>query len=63
MAACRPRVLILAEAPSRAGPEDPPFLVYTRHILPPADGKTGADLDVHVRSGTTTWGPHVKPQV
>ena len=51
----------LAEAQSRAGLEDPPFLDYTRHIVLPADGKTGAGLDVYVHSGTTTratllWG-------
>ena len=61
MAARRPTILILAKAQSRAGPEDPPFLDYTRHIVLPADGKTGAGLDVYVRCGTTTqatllWG-------
>ena len=61
MAVRRPTILILAEAQSRAGPEDPPFLDYTLHIVLPADGKTGAGLDVYVRSGTTTgatllWG-------
>ena len=53
MAARRPTIHILAEAQSGAGPEDPPFLDYTQHIVLPADGKTGAGLDVYVRSGTT----------
>ena len=61
MAARRPTILILAEAQSRAGPEDPPFLDYTRHIMLPAHGKTGVGLDVYVRTRTTTratllWG-------
>ena len=61
MAACRPTVLILAEAKAGAGPEDTPFLGYTRHTVLPASGKTGAGFDVYVRSGTTTratllWG-------
>ena len=61
MATRRPTILILAEAQSRAGPEDPPFLDYMRHIVLPADGKTGAGLDVDVRSRTTSratllWG-------
>ena len=42
MVARRPTVLILAEARSGKGPEDPPFLNYTRHIVLPANGKTGA---------------------
>ena len=54
-------VVILADAKSRAGQEEPPLLDYTRHVVLPADGKTGAGLDVYVRSGTTTratllWG-------
>ena len=53
MAAGRPTILLPAEAQSRAGPEDPPFLDYTQHIVLPANGKTGAGLDVYVRSGTT----------
>ena len=57
----RPMVLILAEAQSRAGPEDPPFLDYMRHIVLPGNGKTGAGLHVYVQSTTTTqatrlWG-------
>ena len=61
MAARRPTILILAGAQSRAGPEDPPFLDYTWHVVLPAHGKTGAGLDVYVRAGTTTratllWG-------
>ena len=61
MAARRPTVLILAEAQSRAGPEDPPFQDYTRHVLLPAHGKTGGGLEVYVRAATTTrasllWG-------
>ena len=55
------RQRLLAQAQSWAGPEDPPFLDYTRHIVLPTDGKTGVGLDVYVRSGTTTratllWG-------
>ena len=53
MAARRPTILILAEAQSKATPEDPPFQDYTRHIVLPAHGKTGAGLDVYVRAGTT----------
>ena len=58
MAARHPTIL-LAEAQSRAGPEDPQFLDYMRHIVLPAE--KGAGLDVYVRSGTTTratllWG-------
>ena len=61
MAARRPTLLILAEAQSRAGPEDPPFQDYARHVVLPAQGKTGAGLEVYVRTGTTTrasllWG-------
>ena len=61
MAARHPTILILAEAESRAGPEDPPFQDYTRHVVLPAHGKTGAGLEVYVRTGTTTrasliWG-------
>ena len=61
MAACRPTILILAEAQSKVGPEDPPFQDYTRHVVLPAHGKTGAGLDVYVRAGTATratllWG-------
>ena len=61
MAAHRPTILILAEAQSRVGPEDPLFLDYARHVVLPAHGKTGAGLDVYVRTGTTTratllWG-------
>ena len=55
MAARRPTLLILAEAQSRAGPEDPPFHDYARHVVLPAQGKTGAGLEVYVRVGTTTW--------
>ena len=61
MAARRPTILILAEAQSRARPEDPPFQDHARHVLLPAHGKTGAGLEVYVRAGTTTrasllWG-------
>ena len=61
MAARRPTLLILAQAQSRAGPEDPPFHDYARHVVLPAQGKTGAGLEVYVRTGTTTrasllWG-------
>ena len=61
MAARHRTIPILAEAQSRAGPENPPFLDYTRHVMLPAHGKTGAGLDVYVRNGTTTratllWG-------
>ena len=61
MAARRPTILVLAEAQSRAGPEDPPFQDYAGHVLLPAHGKTGAGLEVYVRAGTTTrasplWG-------
>ena len=61
MAARRPTILILAEAQSRAGPDDPPFLDYTRKLVLLAYGKTGAGLDMYVRAGTTTratllWG-------
>ena len=61
MAARRPTLLVLAEAQSRAGPEDPPFQDYARHVVLPAHGKTGAGLEVYVRTGTTTrasllWG-------
>ena len=52
MAARRPTVLILVEAQSRAGPEGPPFLDYTCHVVLPPDGKRGAGFDVYVRSGT-----------
>ena len=54
MAARRPTLLILAEAQSEAGPEDPPFQDYGGHVVLPAQGKTGAGLEVYVRSGTTT---------
>ena len=54
MAVRRPTILILAEAQSKAGPEDPPFQENTRHVVLPAHGKTGAGLDVYVRAGTTT---------
>ena len=54
MATRRPTILILAEAQSKAGPEDPPFHDYTRHVMLPTHGKTGAGLDVYVRAGTTT---------
>ena len=54
MAARRPTLLILVEAQSRAGPEDPPFQDYARHVVLPAQGKTGAGLEVYVRTGTTT---------
>ena len=56
MAARRPTILILAEAQSKAGPEDPPVQDYTRHVVLPAHGKTGAGLDVYVRAGTTCSG-------
>ena len=55
MTVCRCTILIVAEAQSRACPEEATFLDYKRHIVLPADGKTQAGLDVHVRSGTTTW--------
>ena len=54
MAARRPTLLILAEAQSWAGPEDPPFQDYARHVVLLAQGKTGAGLEVYVRAGTTT---------
>ena len=54
MAARRPTLLILVEAQSRAGPEDPPFQDYARHVVLPDHGKTGAGLEVYVRTGTTT---------
>ena len=54
MGARRPTLLILAEAHSRAGPEDPPFQDYAQHVVLPAQGKTGAGLEVYVRAGTTT---------
>ena len=54
MAACRPTLVILAEAQSRAGPEDPPFQDYARHVVLPAQGKMGAGLEVYVRAGITT---------
>ena len=50
MAVRRPMVLILAQAQSKGGP----FVDYTRHVVLPADGKTGAGLGEYVRSGTTT---------
>ena len=61
MAVRRPTLLVLAEAQSRAGPEDPPFQDYACHVVLPAHGKTGAGLEVYVRTGTTTrasllWG-------
>ena len=61
MAARRPTIIILAEAQSKAGPEDPPFRDYTRHVVLPAHGKTEAGLEVYVRARTTTratllWG-------
>ena len=61
MVAPRPTILIMAEAQSKAGPEDHPFQDYTRHVVTPAHGKTGAGLGVHFRAGTTTratrlWG-------
>ena len=61
VAARCPTILILAEAQSKAGPKDTPFLDYTRHVVLPAHGKTGAGLDMYVRVGTTTratllWG-------
>ena len=61
MAARGPTLLLLAEAQSRAGPEDPPFQDYARHVVLPAHGKTGAGLEGYVRTGTTTrasllWG-------
>ena len=61
MAARRPTLLVLAEAQSRAGPEDPPFQDYDRNVVLPAHGKAGAGLEVYVRTGTTTrasllWG-------
>ena len=55
MVACRPTIFILAEAQSKAGFGDPPFLDYTRHVVLPAHGQMGAGLDVYVRTGTTTW--------
>ena len=55
MAARHPTVLILAEALSRASPENPPFLDYMRHKVLPANGKMGAGLNVYARSRTTTW--------
>ena len=54
MVARRPTVHILAEAQSSAGQEGPPFLDSTRHVVLPANGKTGVAFDVHVCSGTTT---------
>ena len=61
MAARRPTLLILAEARSRAGPEGSPFQDYDPQVVLPAQGKTGAGLEVYVRTGTTTrasllWG-------
>ena len=61
MAASHPTVLIIAEVRSRARPEDPQLLDYTRHIVLPVHGKMWAGLDVYVHSGTTTrptvlWG-------
>ena len=61
MAARGLRILILAKSQSRVGLEDPPFLHYIRNVVLTAHGKTGAGLDVYVRSGTTTratllWG-------
>ena len=61
MAARRPTLLILAEAQSQARPEDPPLQDYARHVVLPAQGKTGAGLEVYVRTATTTrvsllWG-------
>ena len=61
MAAHCPTILIVAEAQSKVGAEDPPFQDYTRRVVLPAHGKTGAGLDMYVRSGTTTratllWG-------
>ena len=61
MAPRGPTILILAEAQSRAGREDPPFQDYTRYVVLPAHGKTEAGLEVYVRTGTTTgasliWG-------
>ena len=53
MAARRRTILILAEAQSKAGLEDPPFLDYTRHVVLPAHEKMGAGLDVYVTAGTT----------
>ena len=53
MAAHRPTILILAEAQSKAGPQDRQFLDYTRHVVLPAHGKTGAGFDVYVRARTT----------
>ena len=54
MAARCPTILILAEAQSKAGPKDTPFQDYTRHVVLPTHGKTGAGLDVYVRAGNTT---------
>ena len=61
MLARRPTILILAEAQSKADPEDPPFPDCTRYVVLPAHGKTGSGLDMYVRAGTTTratllWG-------
>ena len=50
----RPTILILAEAKSKAGPDDPPFWDYTQHVMLPVDGKTEAVLDVYVHTATTT---------
>ena len=50
MASRRPTILIVAEAPSKAGSEDP----HTWHVVLPAHGKTRAGLDVYVRAGTPT---------
>ena len=41
MVARRPTILILAEAQYRAGPEDPLFLDYMRHIVLPPMGRRG----------------------
>ena len=54
MAGRRPTILIVAEAQSKAGPEDPPSQDYNRYVVLPAHGKTGAGLNVYVRAGTTT---------
>ena len=55
MAARRPNLLMLAEGQTPAGPEDPAFQDYARHVVLPAQGKTGAGLEVYFRAGTTTW--------
>ena len=61
MAAHRPTIHTLAKAQFKAGPEDSLLQDYTRHVVLPAHGKTGAGLDVYVRAGATTratllWG-------